>query len=204
MLKQELLLSENESLITRDGRLTFHPYFLDVDEADFYFEKLLQQIKWEQYEIQLFGKKIAQPRLTAWHGLHQAAYSYSGISLIPLPFTSELLSIKQKIESFTGYTFNSVLLNLYRNNQDSMGWHSDDEKELGKEPFIASVSLGSSRAFQIKHKTEKKLKGKIELSHGSLLCMGGLMQSYWQHAVPKTAIPCKERINLTFRQIVER
>ena len=200
MLKQELLLSENESLITRDGRLTFHPYFLDVDEADFYFEKLLQQIKWEQYEIQLFGKKIAQPRLTAWHGVHQAAYSYSGISLIPLPFTSELLSIKQKIESFTGYTFNSVLLNLYRNNQDSMGWHSDDEKELDQAAPIASVSFGGERKFAFKHKSDRT-SVSLTLANGSVLLMHTPTQQFWQHSLTKTKRAVAPRINLTFRAI---
>lgn len=198
-----IMFIENRSLLPKNGQLTFHPNFIATEEADFYFEKLLKEIQWEQYYIQIFGKKIAQPRLTAWHGERKAAYSYSGINLMPLPFTTELLAIKQKVESFTGHTFNSVLLNLYRHNQDSMGWHSDDEKELGTDPYIASISLGCSRMFHLKHKTDKNLKGKLALSHGSLLCMGGEMQANWQHAIPKTTMCCKERINLTFRQIKE-
>lgn len=197
-----MLFPENEQIIQKDGSLTYCPNFLDLGQANRFFEALLHQVQWEQYYIQLFGKKVAQPRLTAWYGETGAAYSYSGISLEPIPFSPELLYIKKGVEAFTGKTFNSVLLNLYRHNQDSMGWHSDDEKELGPSPFIASVSLGAPRMFHVKHKIDKSLKGKLFLTHGSLLCMGGVMQEFWQHAVPKSAVPCKERINLTFRLIM--
>jgi alkylated DNA repair dioxygenase AlkB len=195
------MFQEIQSYGMKDASLTFDPIFMDNKQADYYYEHLLAQVRWEQYHIKMFGKTLPQPRLTAWYGENGAAYSYSGIQLIPLPFTAELLSLKNSIEAYTKHEFNSVLLNLYRNQQDSMGWHSDDEKELGDFPFIASLSLGSSRIFQLKHKVDKLLKGKIELSHGSLLCMGGPMQSFWQHAVPKSNIPCGPRINLTFRQI---
>jgi alkylated DNA repair dioxygenase AlkB len=195
------MFQEIQSYGMKDASLTFDPIFMDNKQADYYYEHLLAQVRWEQYHIKMFGKTLPQPRLTAWYGENGAAYSYSGIQLIPLPFTAELLSLKNSIEAYTKQEFNSVLLNLYRNQQDSMGWHSDDEKELGDFPFIASLSLGSSRIFQLKHKVDKLLKGKIELSHGSLLCMGGPMQSFWQHAVPKSNIPCGPRINLTFRQI---
>lgn len=195
------MFREIQSYGMKDASLTFDPIFMDNKQADYYYEHLLEQIKWEQYHIKMFGKTLPQPRLTAWYGDKGAAYSYSGIQLMPLPFTAELLLLKNSIEACTKREFNSVLLNLYRNQQDSMGWHSDDEKELGDFPFIASLSLGSSRVFQLKHKVDKLLKGKIELSHGSLLCMGGPMQSFWQHAIPKSNIPCGPRINLTFRQI---
>jgi alkylated DNA repair dioxygenase AlkB len=195
------MFQEIQSYGMKDASLTFDPIFMDNKQADYYYEHLLAQVRWEQYHIKMFGKTLPQPRLTAWYGENGAAYSYSGIQLMPLPFTAELLYLKNTIEDYTKHEFNSVLLNLYRNQQDSMGWHSDDEKELGDFPFIASLSLGSSRIFQLKHKVDKLLKGKIELSHGSLLCMGGPMQSFWQHAVPKSNIPCGPRINLTFRQI---
>jgi alkylated DNA repair dioxygenase AlkB len=195
------MFQEIQSYGMKDASLTFDSIFMDKKQADYYYEHLLAQVRWEQYHIKMFGKTLPQPRLTAWYGENDAAYSYSGIQLMPLPFTAELLSLKNSIEAYTKQEFNSVLLNLYRNQQDSMGWHSDDEKELGDFPFIASLSLGSSRIFQLKHKVDKLLKGKIELSHGSLLCMGGPMQSFWQHAVPKSNIPCGPRINLTFRQI---
>lgn len=195
------MFREIQSYGMKDASLTFDPIFMDYKQADYYYEHLLEHVKWEQYHIKMFGKTLPQPRLTAWYGEKGAAYSYSGIQLMPLPFTAELLSLKNSIEAITKHEFNSVLLNLYRNHQDSMGWHSDDEKELGDFPFIASLSLGSSRVFQLKHKVDKLLKGKIELSHGSLLCMGGPMQSFWQHAIPKSSIPCGPRINLTFRQI---
>jgi alkylated DNA repair dioxygenase AlkB len=195
------MFQEIQSYKMKDASLTFDPNYMDSKQADYYYEHLLQQVKWEQYHIKMFGKTLPQPRLTAWYGENGAAYAYSGIELMPLPFTAELLLLKNSVEAYTKQEFNSVLLNLYRNQQDSMGWHSDDEKELGDFPFIASLSLGSSRNFQLKHKTDKLLKGKIELNHGSLLCMGGSMQSFWQHAIPKSSIACGPRINLTFRQI---
>jgi alkylated DNA repair dioxygenase AlkB len=195
------MFQEIQSYGMKDASLTFDPIFMDNKQADYYYKHLLAQVRWEQYHIKMFGKTLPQPRLTAWYGENDAAYSYSGIQLMPLPFTAELLYLKNSIEAYTKQEFNSVLLNLYRNQQDSMGWHSDDEKEVGDFPFIESLSLGSSRIFHLKHKVDKLLKGKIVLSHGSLLCMGGPMQSFWQHAIPKSNTPCGPRINLTFRQI---
>jgi alkylated DNA repair dioxygenase AlkB len=186
----------------KDGEVWLMPNFMPDDKAKNYYDALLSNINWRQEEIKMYGKTHPVPRKTAWYGYPDFNYKYSGIMCNPEPWTKELMDIKKVIEHFLpGENFNSVLLNLYRNQQDSMGWHSDDEKELGDFPFIASLSLGSSRIFQLKHKVDKLLKGKIELSHGSLLCMGGPMQSFWQHAVPKSNIPCGPRINLTFRQI---
>jgi alkylated DNA repair dioxygenase AlkB len=199
-----LMLLNNEIIIDKDGSLALYPTFLDVAEANFYKQHFLEHIHWQQYDIRIFGRSIPQPRLSAWYGDEGAAYAYSGISLAPLPFTPELLQLKQRIEAQTQQRFNSVLLNLYRHQNDSMGWHSDDEKELGTNPFIASISLGSNRTFLVKHKQQKSLKGKLDLCHGSLLCMGGSFQAFWQHAVPKIKVPCGPRINLTFRQIIKR
>lgn len=199
-----MMFYDLESFVIKDGSLSFNPNFIDNTLAKQYYAYLLQHIKWEQYHIKMFGKTLPQPRLTAWYGEVDAAYSYSGLQLKPLPFTPLLTDLKNSIEAFTKQSFNSVLLNLYRNEQDSMGWHSDDEKELGEKPFIASLSLGSSRIFQLKHKTDKALKGKLELSNGSLLCMGGTLQKHWQHAIPKSSVTCGARINLTFRKIKPR
>jgi alkylated DNA repair dioxygenase AlkB len=157
---------------------------------------------WQQYSIQIFGKMLPQPRLTAWYGDKDAAYCYSGIHLTPKPFTPLIQQIKEDLESFTGFHFNSVLMNLYRNQNDSMGWHSDDEKELGFEPKIASLSFGESRMFHLKHKTLKQLKIKVALNNGSLLVMQEKMQHNWLHAIPKSTQEKRPRINLTFRKIV--
>lgn len=148
----------------------------------------------------MYGKKVDFPRLTAWYGDSDRAYSFSGITLNPNPWTDDLLLIKNKIESLAGTTFNSVLLNLYRNGQDSISWHTDAEEELGRNPIIGSVSLGTPRIFQLRHIVSKE-KIEIELTHGSLLIMRGEMQHFWQHQIPKTAHKIKERINLTFRTI---
>jgi alkylated DNA repair dioxygenase AlkB len=152
----------------------------------------------------MFGKLLAQPRLTAWYGSAGTNYSYSGLNLVPEPFSKELLTLKAKIEQVGSTQFNSVLLNLYRNENDSMGWHADDEKELGINPIIASLSLGQTRKFQVKHKLTKNLNLNLLLTHGSLLLMRGEMQHYWQHAIPKSKNSCDQRINLTFRNILEK
>lgn len=198
-----LELSENKkSLIKRDGSLYFYPDFLTAIEADRLYKSLYTEIDWQQYNIKIFGKSIAQPRLCAWYGNAGMNYSYSGLHLEPNAYTPELLRLKNRVSEYTKVEFNSVLLNLYRDNKDSMGWHSDDEKELGSDPFIASVSLGATRLFSVKHKHDKMLKGSLRLTHGSLLTMGNGMQKYWQHAIPKSNTFCLPRINLTFRKIV--
>ena len=148
----------------------------------------------------MYGKKINFPRLTAWYGDNDKPYSFSGITLQPIPWNTEILEIKRKIEPEAKVTFNSVLLNLYRNGNDSISWHTDAEPELGKNPVIASVNFGATRKFQLKHiKTGERRE--IELEHGSLLIMQGELQHYWQHQVPKTNKIIGERINLTFRVI---
>jgi alkylated DNA repair dioxygenase AlkB len=201
-LEKLLSLFENRSPgIPDESNLQLITQLGDNKWANKVFKELREQIEWEQYHIQIFGKRMPQPRLTAWYGETNAAYSYSGIQLIPKAFTPCLLKIKAIVEEASEQKFNSVLLNLYRNQNDSMGWHSDDEKELGENPVIASLSLGETRVFQVRHKTQKALKGKLELTHGSLLIMKGNMQSNWQHAIPKSRKECGPRINLTFRKI---
>ncbi len=166
-----------------------------------FFEKLKEAVPWQQDNITLFGKTYPQPRLTALFGNNGKPYSYSNITMQPHKFSKIVLDIKHSIEAITTIEFTSCLLNLYRDGKDSNGWHADDEKELGKNPIIASVTLGQERYFHLKHKNNKSLKHKILLQHGSLLLMKGETQHHWLHQIPKTAKPIKERINLTFRVI---
>ena len=177
-------------------------HFLSKQEAVDYYNSFTKEIEWQQRDIVMFGKQLKEPRLTAWYGDKGTAYSYSGIELDPLEWTDSLLSIKLKVEEAAEQSFNSVLLNWYRDGNDSMGWHSDDEKELGRNPTIASLSLGATRDFQIRRKDNHKEKRQFELTSGSLLIMSGEMQHYWQHQIPKRKRVDQGRMNLTFRKIL--
>uniref|UniRef100_B8HW11 2OG-Fe(II) oxygenase n=1 Tax=Cyanothece sp. (strain PCC 7425 / ATCC 29141) TaxID=395961 RepID=B8HW11_CYAP4 len=182
------------------GELVYYPHFFSLAESDRYLEQLTSEIDWRHEPIKVYGREILQPRLTAWYGDAGKSYTYSGINMQPQPWTAALLTIKQEIETIAGVIFNSVLLTLYRDGQDSMGWHSDDEPELGTNPIIASVSFGATRKFQLRHKSRKDLdKVVINLSHGSFLLMAGITQHHWQHQIPKTTKVTNPRINLTFR-----
>ncbi len=164
---------------------------------------LHREIAWRQESIKMFGKTHPTPRLSAWHGDKGCQYTYSGLICYPEPWTPALLSIKVRIiEAMGNANFNSVLLNLYRNGQDKMGWHSDDEKELGRNPLIASVSFGATRRFDFKHKTMPEQKFSIELPSGSLLVMQGDLQHHWLHQLPAQKKITNPRINLTFRNII--
>ena len=191
-----------EEITLPDTNLEYYPNFLNIESADWYLETLSNSLQWEQYSIKLFGKKIPQPRLTALYALNTQFYSYSGLKLKPLAFTKELKIIHSEIAKLTGTTFTHCLANLYRDGNDSMGWHADDEKELGKNPIIASLSLGAVRNFQLKHKTNSDLKHTVPLAHGSLLIMKGSTQEFWKHQLPKTKKHIEPRINLTFRTII--
>jgi alkylated DNA repair dioxygenase AlkB len=184
----------------QNGAYQFFPAFFSKTESDQFLRDLKNQILWKQESMMMYGKKIDFPRLTAWYGDNDKPYSFSGITLNPHPWTPDLLSIKSKIEPAAAVNFNSVLLILYRNGNDSISWHTDAEKELGKNPVIASVNFGAARRFQLRH-LNKKEKLEIELTHGSLLIMQGELQHFWQHQVPKINKPVGERINLTFRVI---
>ncbi|HIK36669.1 MAG: alpha-ketoglutarate-dependent dioxygenase AlkB [Geminocystis sp.] len=184
------------------SEIFYYEDFLAKEEADCYFERLKNEIVWEEKEITLFGKTYKMPRLTAWYGDAEAVYSYSGLTFYPKPWNGVLLSLREKVEGFVGSSFNCVLLNLYRDGKDSMGWHSDDERELGENPLIASVSFGGERRFLLRPKDKRNPKrGEIVLRHGSLLIMGGETQKHWLHGIPKTSKPVTARINLTFRYI---
>ena len=191
-----------EVISLQDGEILFMRNFFTSSEAKNYFELLQNNINWKQEEVKFYGKTFPVPRKTAWYGYEGFNYSYSGITCFPEIWTNELLEIKKEIEKFIpDEDFTSVLLNLYNNGNDKMGWHADDEKELGINPTIASVSLGETRRFDIKHKQNPELHYKFELTSGSLLIMRGALQHHWVHQIPaqkKVKIP---RINLTFRTI---
>lgn len=186
----------------KNAEITYYPNFFSESKAAYYFQKFLKETPWQQDDIKVFGKIYPQPRLTALYGTEGRSYTYSGITMNPKPFTSDLFSILAHIEKAGQEKFNAVLLNLYRNGNDSNGWHSDDEKELGENPVIASVSFGAQRYFHLKNKKDARETYKLSLSHGSLLLMAGATQHYWQHQLPKTKMVQEPRINLTFRKII--
>ncbi len=183
-----------------NGEFLYYPDFIPKLESDILLESLKSSIVWKQESMNMYGKTVLFPRLTAWYGDNDKPYSFSGIKLNPNKWTNELLGIKDKIERITLNKFNSVLLNRYRNGNDSISWHTDAEKELGINPVIASVNFGATRKFHLRHNISKE-KLEIELTHGSLLIMQGELQHYWQHQVPKTSKVVNERINLTYRVI---
>lgn len=191
---------KEEVVKIQNGAYIYIPSYFDKIKSDYLFQKLRKEIEWKQESMSMYGRTINFPRLTAWYGDNDKPYSFSGITLTPNPWTSEILEIKHAIEPKSNVIFNSVLLNLYRNGNDSISWHTDAEKELGKNPVIASVNFGAIRKFQLRHKTTKE-KIEIILEHGSLLIMQGELQHFWKHQVPKTKKKVEERINLTFRVI---
>lgn len=197
--ENDKILTEN--LLPRDGEAFYWPHFFSPATADLYFEKLLTEVNWREEAIRIFGKQVLQPRQTAWYG--EKDYSYSGIVMARQTWASVLPEIKSAVESVAETTFNGVLLNHYRGGKDSMGWHRDNEKELGEQPVIASVSLGQTRRFVFRHREDHDLKIEKDLEHGSLLVMRGQSQHFWDHALPKTARPLGARINLTFRRLFD-
>ncbi|HSP10892.1 MAG TPA: alpha-ketoglutarate-dependent dioxygenase AlkB [Salegentibacter sp.] len=190
-----------ETFDLKDAHLRYVSDFFNSEKADFYFKKLKQEIPWKQDKIKLFGKEHLQPRLSAFFAEPDINYSYSGLKLKPNYFPETILKIKKMVENFSEFEFNSCLANLYRDGQDSMGWHSDNEKELGRNPVIASVSFGAERIFHLKNNADTSLRKKIVLEHGSLLMMEGSIQHHWKHQLPKTRKIIGPRINLTFRKI---
>ncbi|MGL2966785.1 alpha-ketoglutarate-dependent dioxygenase AlkB family protein [Flavobacterium sp. XGLA_31] len=184
-----------------DADIEYYPSFFDGLRAAEFFDKLKNEIPWQQDEITVYGKTHPQPRLTALFGNEGNPYSYSNIVMQPHHWTPLLMFIKNEIEEICQENFTTVLLNFYRDGKDSNGWHADNERELGRNPVIASVSFGAERSFQLQHNSIKDQKLKINLEHGSLLIMKGTTQHFWKHQIPKTAKPVGPRINLTFRII---
>lgn len=195
------LFTEPQKFNLPDADIVYYPQLFDQEEADSLFSHLKKSIAWQQDDIKVFGKVYPQPRLTALYAANEKPYGYANIVMQPKLFSKELLRIKTKVEEHSPVTFTTCLLNLYRDGQDSNGWHADDEKELGKNPIIASVTFGQERWFHLRYKKDKAIKQKILLQHGSLLLMAGTTQHFWQHQIPKTAKKIGERINLTFRVI---
>jgi len=195
-------VSEPVFLNLPDAEIIYYPQFFDKQQADIIFAELIEEIPWQQDEIRVYGKIHPQPRLTALFGNEGKSYSYSNITMHPHPWNLLLQKLKMEIENIAAVNFTTVLLNQYRDGKDSNGWHADNEKELGINPVIASLSFGAERTFQLKHNFEKDQKKSIILEHGSLLLMKGTTQHFWKHQIPKTAKPIGPRINATFRVII--
>jgi alkylated DNA repair dioxygenase AlkB len=200
---QDLFSSDQPRRITMPfADVSLWPALVTGSEQDDCLAELIEQTPWRQDSITLFGKTHLQPRLAAWYGDEGAAYTYSGLTLQPLPWTPLLLSLKQRVEDLCASRFNSVLLNYYRDHRDAMGMHADDEPELGRRPDIASLSLGEVRTLVFKHKRDKSLNPvRVPLPPGSLLLMRGETQAHWKHGINRQARPCGPRVNLTFRRI---
>lgn len=195
------LVTGPRELLPFDGSAVLHEQFLDPDFAVRAFDELLRTNAWEEHDIVVFGQRHREPRLSTWHADGGKEYEYSGLLRTPLPLTPLLNDIRSRCESVSGASFNSVLVNLYRDGNDGVGWHADNEAVNGREPTIASVSLGATRRFDLRHR-ESKETVKVDLHSGSLLVMSGLSQHCWVHQVAKTKQVVGPRINLTFRRVL--
>lgn len=192
---------QTENLLPFDGTAIYYGKIMRPDIATSYLNTLMKTIQWKNDEAVIFGKHIITKREAAWYGDERYSYTYSNTTKQALPWTAELLELKQMVEAITVTTFNSCLLNLYHNGDEGMAWHSDDEAELGRNTTIASVSLGAERKFNFKHKKSKQIVS-VMLESGSLLVMKDTTQSNWLHSLPKSKRVIRPRINLTFRTIV--
>jgi alkylated DNA repair dioxygenase AlkB len=202
MLTELVALETKENLLIRDGEMYYIDHFLTKEECTFYYQLLSKNTSWKSDHIQLFGKEYVTKRKTAFYGDSSLTYTYSRKKKVALPWSNTLQSLKNQLEKVSGFQFNSCLLNLYHNGDEGMSWHSDNEKELGNAPVIASISLGETRKFSWKHKTIKD-RYDLYLEEGSLLIMQGAMQEHWLHCIPKTSKVQGSRINLSFRQILQ-
>ena len=199
---QAISVVPNQCVLVNNFIQDFIGDFIGQAKSDDLFDGIYRNAKWYQQSIKIFGKSVTSPRLCAWYGDKKALYRYSGTTNIPLPWIDELMEIRGFIEAYTRQSFNSVLLNLYRDGNDSMGRHSDDEPELGITPTIASVSLGATRRFILHPNSGNKQPSiKVNLNHGSLLVMYGMSQRNWKHSLPKTRRVTGPRINLTYRWV---
>ena len=189
------------NLLPKDGEVHLFTNVFSENESEKLLISLSESIDWKQEKIRLFGKWVKQPRLSAWYGDYGKQYSYSGITLEAKPWTKTLLKIKNKVQSVTGSKFNSGLLNFYRDGKDSKGWHQDNEKELGSQPIIGSISLGTTRSFRMQHIKEQDLKLTVKLPTGSCLLMHGDTQHFWRHSVPRDSNCTSPRLNITFRDV---
>ncbi|WP_057939808.1 alpha-ketoglutarate-dependent dioxygenase AlkB family protein [Algoriphagus resistens] len=193
-------LIENINLLPKDGTVNYYGKIMPTIQAMSYLDYLLNQIQWKNDVAVIFGKRIETKRKVAWYAEIPFEYTYSNHTKTALPWTRELLELKGLVETKTGETFNSCLLNLYHNGSEGMAWHSDGETDLKKNGAIASVSFGAERKFAFKHKVSKETVSQI-LENGSLLVMKGTTQTHWMHRLPPTKVVSKPRVNLTFRTI---
>jgi alkylated DNA repair dioxygenase AlkB len=187
--------------LSSSAYLTYVPGWVEASQGIAYLEVMMTQLPWESHTIRLFGKDHPEPRLSCWMGEPWASYRYSGKVRTPKPWTPEVTELRDRLNLQFGVQMNAALANLYRTGQDGMGWHSDDEFELGIDPVIASVSLGQARRFCLRNKVDRRRKYELTLSHGDLLIMGGRVQRDWQHGLPKTTRRCDARVNLTYRAL---
>ena len=195
-------IDKNKNWLPYDGTVNYYGKIMSKEQADFYFNKLSENIEWRNDEAVMFGKKIITKRKVAWYGEKPFEYTYSNTTKHALPWTKELLELKTMIENETGGKFNSCLLNLYHSGEEGMAWHSDKEPDLKKDGAIGSLSFGAERKFSFKHKHTKE-KVEVVLKNGSLLIMKGVTQTHWLHRLPPTRKVTNPRINLTFRSIIE-
>lgn len=178
-----------------DLQLMQYDGFIPKQEADLYYNSLMNTTPWREYQMPMYDKMVTAPRMIAWYGEQDEAGENA------LPWTPELLELRDKVRKETGLFFNAVLLNLYRNGNDSVAWHSDKEHKIGKKPYIASVTFGQTRPFRFRHKNKVAPQLEIPLNHGTLLLMSGTTNTFWEHHIPKSGKEMLPRINLTFRQI---
>ena len=197
-------MDKNSSLIKANNlSVKYIENFFDFDQSQLYMKHLTNDIKWKREKIRMWGKEIVTKKRIAWYADEGKSYTYSGSTFYPVQWDEVLLEIKKQVEQHIRFQFNSVLLNEYKSGEVGMGWHSDDEKELGIDPIIASLSFGANRDFIFKHKTDKSFeKIKIHLKSGSLLIMSGSTQHFWKHSLPKRLKVRDPRVNLTFRKIL--
>lgn len=193
--------AEPEIIPLQDGELLFFHDLFPQQEAERLSDTLTRDLPWRQDQLRFGNRQIPIPRLQSWHGEAHCKYSYSGLALPPLPLTAELVRLRDVAMVLTGAPLNCVLCNLYRDETDSVGWHADDEKELGPNPTIASFSFGETRRFQLRRTRERGRSTSLDLPHNSLLVMRGSLQHHWQHQIPKSKTPKTPRLNLTFRYI---
>jgi alkylated DNA repair dioxygenase AlkB len=194
-------ITTTTNLLPADGEVNYYGKIMATDEANTYLDILLDTIEWKNDEAVIFGRHIITKRKVAWYGNEGYNYTYSNTTKYALTWTKELLELKALVEAITGEQYNSCLLNLYHNGDEGMAWHSDDEKSLGKNTTIASLSFGAERKFALKHRVSKE-PVSVMLANGSLLVMKGATQSNWLHSLPKSKKIVTPRVNLTFRTMV--
>ena len=195
------MITLGKNLLPFGGEVYYIPNVFAKEKSGEYFNQLFTEIRWKQEPIKIFGKEVMQPRLTAWYGAIDKSYAYSGITMQPNHWIHPLLEIKSVAEEYSGSSATSALMNLYRDGNDGLGWHRDNEKVLGPTPTIASVSLGTVRTFQFRHYKDKSNLISIDLEPGSLVIMKGESQQIWEHRIPKSKKVHGARINITFRTI---